>query len=45
MGGRAKDAAKKYARVEELSRFVSLIEETVSSKGGGVPFGIIERSS
>lgn len=45
MGRRAKDAAKKYARVDELSRFVSLIEETVSSKGGGVPFGIIERSS
>lgn len=44
MGRRAKGAAKKYARVDELSRFVSLIEETVGSKGG-VPFGIIERSS
>lgn len=44
MGGRAKVAASKYARVNELERFADILEQAVQESNGGVPSGIIEKS-
>jgi glycosyltransferase involved in cell wall biosynthesis len=45
MGRRARAAAAKYARVNELGKFAGIIEEAVQSHDGGIPSGIIEESS
>lgn len=45
MGVRAQGVAGKYARVNELGRFADIIEQAVRSSTGGVPSGIVEKSS
>jgi len=39
MGRRARETAKKYARVDELSRFVGIVEEAASEESGGHHLG------
>ncbi len=45
MGARARDVSTKYARVNELNRFIEVIEQAVRLRYGGEPSGIIEKSS
>jgi len=45
MGARAREVGCNYARVDELERFIGIIEEAVQLRRGGEPSGIIAKSS
>jgi hypothetical protein len=45
MGRRAKESARGYARVDELKRFVGIMEDAVQEKNGTAPSGIVSELS
>ncbi|MFZ0412766.1 MAG: hypothetical protein WAL51_14690, partial [Candidatus Acidiferrales bacterium] len=45
MGRRAREIANNYARVNELQRFVAIMEEAVQDPNGRQPSGIVSEFS